>query len=212
MTWPLKIGHPKGKLVFQPALFRRYVVFGGYFPYFWGGKAVFVLPPIVEMLPPPPNDVFPKPLQATWEPWFRDLFCLEERNFVVLVDRLIQFWHCFLVPGEQHWSSRCNELMNHQQTQSMWIIRSFQNNMYAFVRGYGLANSFFGETSRSCFFYLWIQRFRFGSLLKSLTQTLRSAGKEVQIRWRVVFWHVNIGVDIVTPEVLVFSRATYPPS
>ena len=104
--------------------FQALCCFWGVFSIFLGRQGRFCAPPIVEMLPPP-NDVFPKPLQATWEPWFRDLFCLEERNFVVLVDWLIQFWHCFLVP---------DELMNHQQTQSMWIIRSFQNNMYAFVR------------------------------------------------------------------------------
>ena len=77
--------------------FQALCCFWGVFSIFLGRQGRFCAPPIVEMLPPP-NDVFPKPLQATWEPWFRDLFCLEERNFVVLVDRLIQFWHCFLAP------------------------------------------------------------------------------------------------------------------
>ena len=27
LTWPLKIGHPKRKLVFQPSIFRCYVSF-----------------------------------------------------------------------------------------------------------------------------------------------------------------------------------------
>ena len=63
---------------------------------FLGRQGRFCAPPIVEMLPPP-NDVFPKPLQATW--LRRYVVCFVWRNVTLrLVDRLIQFGHCFLAP------------------------------------------------------------------------------------------------------------------